>query len=213
MKRLLSLSILAVSFASSSLFGAPDAASAESRLRDSLKATMLQLRTAQNDLASAQAARDAIAAEKKELDSELTSLKKQLVADRIENDKAIAALKTTNSTQAADLASTTEELSKTRASLAKVVEYAKKTETERNERSSRVTQLEAQVELCMVRNLALYSVGKDILERYAKFSLGDALGAREPFIAISRAKLDMQIQDYADKLKEQQIKTPAPDAP
>ena len=213
MKRFFTLSFLAAFVAANGLFGAPDATSAESRLRDSLKATMLLLRTAQNDLAGAQSARDALAAEKKELEGEIAGFKKQMVADRIESDKAIAALKSTNTAQAADLASTTEELGKTRASLAKVVDYAKKTETERNERSSRVAQLETQVELGLVRNMALYTIGNEILDRYSKFSLGDAIGAREPFIAVTRAKLDLQVQDYADKLKEQHIKTPAPEAP
>jgi septal ring factor EnvC (AmiA/AmiB activator) len=213
MKRFFTLSFLAAFVAASGLFGAPDAASAESRLRDSLKASMLQLRTAQNDLAGAQSARDALAAEKKELETEIAGLKKQIVADRIESDKAIAALKATNAAQATELVSTNEELVKTRASLAKVVDYAKKTEIERNERASRVVQLETQVELGFVRNMALYTLGNEILERYSKYSLGDAIGAREPFIAVTRAKLDIQVQDYADKLKEQHLKTPAPEAP
>ncbi len=62
----------------------------------------------------------------------------------------------------------------------------------------------------------------DILTRYEKFGLGDALTAREPFTGITRVKLQSLFEDYQDKLVDQRIKpvdtstaetktTPAPD--
>lgn len=182
---------------------AAEEASPEVRLRENLRATTLQLRTAQNDLASAQSARDALAAEKKTLEADLEKLRKQLAADRAETDKTLAALKAAAAEQAAELASTRAELAKTRESLAKVVDYAKKTETERNDLASRLAQLETRADDYHTRNVELYKVGNEILNRYAKFTLGDALGAREPFIGTSRVKLENLIQDYDDRLRAQ----------
>jgi hypothetical protein len=211
MNRQLPLSLLAGLLAAAGSLNAQDAAAtAEARLRENLRATTLQLRTAQNDLAAAQAARDALAAEQKAVETELEKLKKQLVADRVENDKTVAALKSAAAAQAADLAAAIEELSKTRASLAKVVDYAKKTETERNELASRVARLETQSEDQIARNVALYRIGNEILDRFAKFRLGDAIGAREPFIGVARAKLETQVQEYGDRLMSQRIKTAEP---
>lgn len=204
-RSLLALSLLAglLGFAASASAAEDPAAAAEARLRENLRATTLQLRTAQNDLGSAQSARDALAAEKKTLEADLEKLRKQLAADRAETDKAIAALKAAAAEQSAELAATRAELAKTRESLAKVVDYAKKTETERNDLSSRLTQSETRADDYHSRNVALYKLGNEILERYAKFSLGDALGAREPFIGTSRVKLENLIQDYDDRLRAQ----------
>ena len=207
MKRLLSFSLLAGLLATATLLTAEEAASApEVRLRDNLRATTLQLRTAQNDLAAAVAARDALTAEKTAVEAELEKLKKQLVADRIDNDKVVAALKTTAGNQAAELASTIEELAKTRASLAKVVDYARKLETERNALTVHVSELDRTVEDQRTKNVALYTVGKDILNRYAKFSFGDALDAREPFIGLTRVKLENLIQADREQLADGKIK-------
>ncbi len=199
-------SLLAVSaglLASVVVLSAAEEASPEARLRETLKATTLQLRTAQNDLASARSARDGLAAEKKTLEADLEKLRKQFAADRAENDKAVAGLKAVVAEQVSDLAATRAELAKTRESLAKVVDYAKKTETERDDLASRLARLETRADDYHTRNVALYKLGNEILDRYARFSLGDALGAREPFIGTSRVKLENLAQEYDDRLRAQ----------
>jgi len=55
------------------------------------------------------------------------------------------------------------------------------------------------------KNLALYQLSGEILTRYQKFGLGDALLAREPFIGVSRVKLQTLVQDYHDKLRDQLV--------
>ena len=206
----LRLPLLAILLSTTGLFAATEPVSPELRLRENLRATTLQLRTAQSDLATAQAAAADLATEKKSLGAELDQLKKQLVADRGESDKGIAALRAAAATQAADLAATRAELEKTRAALAKVIAYARKTETERNELAARVATLETQTEDQIARNIALFKLGNEILDSYAKFGLGQAIIAREPFIGTSRVKLENLVQDYDDRLRAQRInKAPA----
>jgi hypothetical protein len=212
MTRFLSLTLLAVLVATVGSLNAQDAASPEARLRETLRATTLQLRTAQNDLSTAQTARDALTSEKTAVETELAKLQKQLVADRLDNDKTVAGQKAVVAAQAADLSATRAELEKTRASLAKVVDYARKTEIERNALTSRVAQLETQGEDQISRNIALYELSNEILNRYAKFGLGQAIVAREPFIGTTRVKLENQVQDYGDRIRAMRIKT-APVAP
>lgn len=208
MTRLLPFSLLACLLLTAGHLSAQEAAPAEVRLRETLRATLLQLRTAQNDLAAAQGDRDALAEKNKTLTTEMEGLKKQIVADRVGSDKALAALKTAAEAQAADLAATRAELEKTRASLAKVVDYARKADTERTELTGRVATLETQAEDYRGRNIALYKLGNEILDRYAKFGLGEAILAREPFTGLTRVKLENQVQDYGDQLGAQRIKSP-----
>ena len=208
MNRFLSFTVLAGLLATVGSLNAQEAASPEARLRETLRTTTLQLRGVQNDLAAAQVARDSLAAEKTAVEAELAKLSKQLVADRLEADKTQAAQKALATTQAAELAATAADLDKTRASLAKVVDYARKLETERNEQASRIAQLETRAEDQIGRNVALYKLGNEILDRYAKFGLGQAIIAREPFIGTTRVKLENQVQDYGDRLRSQ--RTPAP---
>jgi hypothetical protein len=49
-------------------------------------------------------------------------------------------------------------------------------------------------------------LSNEILTRYEKFSLGEALAAREPFIGLTRVKLENLTQDYSDKISKQQAK-------
>jgi hypothetical protein len=56
------------------------------------------------------------------------------------------------------------------------------------------------------KNFELFKLGNEILKRYEKFGLGDALAAREPFTGITRVKLQNLVQDYQDKLADQRVK-------
>ena len=56
------------------------------------------------------------------------------------------------------------------------------------------------------KNAEMYKLGRDILLRYEKFGLGEALGAREPFVGTTRVKLESFVQDFQDKLTDQKIK-------
>lgn len=56
------------------------------------------------------------------------------------------------------------------------------------------------------RNLELYKVGKEVLDRYENFAFGRALLAREPFTSLSRVKLENLVQDYQDKLLKPALK-------
>jgi hypothetical protein len=63
------------------------------------------------------------------------------------------------------------------------------------------------------KNAELFKIGNEILNRYEKYSLGEALLAKEPFTGITRVKLETLVQDYQDKISDQKTTpgvTPSP---
>jgi hypothetical protein len=56
----------------------------------------------------------------------------------------------------------------------------------------------------------MYQAGMEILDRYEKFGLGDAILAREPFTAAKRVKFQNLVQDLSDKLTDARIPADQP---
>ena len=48
------------------------------------------------------------------------------------------------------------------------------------------------------KNYELFKIANEILTRYEKFGLGEALTAREPFTGLTRVKLENLVQDCQD---------------
>ncbi len=55
------------------------------------------------------------------------------------------------------------------------------------------------------KNLALFLIGNEILNRYEEFSLGEALRAKEPFVGKTRTRLENLVQDYQDQLLNSRV--------
>jgi hypothetical protein len=55
------------------------------------------------------------------------------------------------------------------------------------------------------KNDEMYQAGMELLDRYEKFGLGEALTAKEPFVGITRTKFETLVQDYEDKLLDAKI--------
>jgi hypothetical protein len=88
----------------------------------------------------------------------------------------------------------------------KAVEVANTKEAQRAKFESQAIVLQRRVEDDENKNLALYQLGKEVLNRYEKFGLGTAITSREPFVGITKVKLENLVQDYSDKLVDQTVK-------
>jgi chromosome segregation ATPase len=179
------------------------------KLRDSLRSTMLQLRTAESDKAALQASKAELEQKLAQLTTELQQVSKEASSAKIEADKTGKQLRD-------KLALTEDERERYRESLAKwqtgysqLAEAAKGKESERARLAQEVAVLKRKVEDMRSRNVALYQVGREILDRYAEFSMGDALKAREPFTGIKRARLEAQVDEWEVKIEEQRLKEQA----
>jgi len=179
-----------------SITAAEQGKSAEAQLRDKLRGAMLQLRAAETDRATLQAAQTQWTDEKKALTVRIEEITKQANAYK-QAAQPVEGLKTQVSNLEKEIGQLKEAIETSR----QATELARKKEAERAKASEdAVAGLERLVGDRQSKNLALYKIACEILQRYEKFGLGDALTAREPFVGITRVKLQNLVQDYQDKL-------------
>ncbi|BCU79477.1 hypothetical protein [Luteolibacter sp. LG18] len=184
---------------------------AETKLRETLKATMLQLRTAEADKANLQAEKDVNDAKVKELAAQVDKLTKQAAADQTTAKKQIEDLTGKNAAQEQLIGKFKEALEKWKEGYAKASGVANAKEAERSKLSDQNAILRRKVEDQRAKNVALAKTANEILDRYSKFGVGEALSAREPFTGITRARLEALVQDYSDKIEDNRLKPePAP---
>lgn len=213
---LLSITFVLSTLLSPSAGRADDAAQAttESRLRDALRNTMLQLRDAQGQVATLQATQAQsdkdnadLKAKIDALNVQIASLTKQSADDKAASDKAISDLKSQSADQATQIGKLNDALAAWEKDDKQYVQLSKDKEAARAQLAIQVVLMQRVIDDRETKNLALFNLGNEILTRYEKFSLGDALGAKEPFTGISRVKLQELVQDYKDKISDQRVTT------
>ena len=180
----------------------PIAQADDARLKETLRVLTQRLRAAEterNNLLSDKAQSEQ---EKKTLTTKVEALTKQTAADKEQLDTLTAK----NDGQEKELADTKEALAKWKAAFDQLTTDAKKSESERARLAGEAAELKRKVEDRERKNRELYKLGSEILTRYEKFGLGEALTAREPFTGITRVKLENLVQDYQDKLADQRVK-------
>lgn len=196
-----------VLFANSTLHA--DAA-AETKMREQLRNVMLQLRTAETERANLQAAQAEKDAKIAELTDQAATMAKRAGEDKVVADKAIADLRTRLEQRDADIVGLKQNGEKLAGDLKKVTEIANTKEAQRAKLANDVILLHRQVADQQLKNQQMYKLAAEILDRYEKFSLGEAIVAREPFTGITRVKLQTFFQDYGDKVTDAKIKPAAP---
>lgn len=187
----------------------------EAKLRESLRAVMIQQRDTEAERARLDAELAALKiqseAQAKDLAGKLDTAIKRADEDKAAAGKEIATRKEQLADAAAREKALRENLDQWRASHAQVSELARKTEAERATLKSETLALRRLVETRERQNLALYRTGREVLKRYEDYGLGRALLAREPFTGLSKVKLEEQVQDYRDQLSDGLVKTDGTD--
>ena len=182
------------------------ASPAEARLREALHNTVVQLRTAQNETATAQAAQAELEAKNKALEARVKALSESSATDREAAKKSLDALRVDLESKQTQMAQFKRDLEKALADLKSASALAQSKEAERARLAADVIVLHRVVADQKTKNVEMYQLGREILLRYEKFGLGEALGAREPFVGTTRVKLESFAQDFQDKLNDQKIK-------
>jgi chromosome segregation ATPase len=181
----------------------------ETKLRETLKSTVLDLRNAQNDLAAAQAGFADDEQKIKDLAAQNDALTKQAASDKAAADTALDDLGKKNKELSDQLTAYKEALAKWEAGYKLAATAAKEKEDARAKLNSQNILLQRRVDDLAAKNRNLFQIGSEILTRYKKYSLGEALAAKEPFTGLERVKLENQIQDYGDKLLDQRDAGPS----
>jgi chromosome segregation ATPase len=179
---------------------------AEQKMRETIRNTMIQLRDANAKIATVQAAQAESEEKLKELQGQLEELTKKSSAEKKAANETIDDLKTKLTASELQVNHLTESLAKWKLGYAKLAEYAKATEGKRAEIASKIILLDRRIAEQQVKNAEMYRVGNEVLDRYAQFGLGTAISAREPFVGITKVKLQTLFQDYQNKLTDQTIK-------
>ena len=180
------------------------------KFREALKDTMLKLRAAQTDLANAQAAQYAAEAKATELTTKTESLTKELSNERNTSTNMIADLNKKIADRDGSIVELNAALAKWKKSYGEVAKLASKREGQRAQLDTKRIELERKVQEEQAKNIEMYQAGMEILDRYEKFGLGDAILAREPFTAAKRVKFQNLVQDFSDKLTDARIPADQP---
>jgi hypothetical protein len=191
--------------------GQDQANSPETRLREALRNTVLQLRTVTTDRDNLQAQVTDLQTQTDQLTKQVAALTKQSAADKDTDSKTIAVLKSQGSDQADSIARLQQSLDQWKASQRQAATAAIATEAKRAKLAELSIHLQRIVDDQQRKNDEMYKIGMEILDRYEKFGLGQALVAKEPFVGLTRAKFETLVQDEEDKLTDQVItdqKTP-----
>jgi chromosome segregation ATPase len=181
---------------------AANASADDARLKETVRTLTLRLRSAETERNNLLSDKAQLEQEKKTLTAKVETLTKQAAANKEKLDSLTAKA----SDQEKELLQTKESLGKWKAAYEQIAAGAQKSEAERSKLAQESIALKRKLEDLERKNLALFKVGNEILTRYEKFGLGEALAAREPFTGVTRAKLESLVQDYHDKLADQRIK-------
>jgi hypothetical protein len=207
-KSSLIIALVALTFSSPIIRGAEEDPVA--KMREALKNTMLKLRDVQGQLANAQAAQIAAESKVTELTSKNEALVKDLASERNTSTNMIADLNKKLAERDDTILGLESSLAKWKKSYAELTTLAAQRETQRAALEAKCNGLDRQVADQQDKNIAMYKVGMEILDRYKKFGLGEAVLAREPFTAAQRVKFQNLTQDFADKLTDTRISADAP---
>jgi chromosome segregation ATPase len=139
----------------------------------------------------------------KDLDAQVKVLLKQSTADKASSDKSIESLKVRLAQASEEAARLKEALAQSQAAHEKAVTADRAAEEKIAKLLADVGVFQRTVAELQSRNHELFKIANEILTRYEKFSLGDALAAKEPFVGTTRTRLENQVQDYQDKLRDQ----------
>jgi chromosome segregation ATPase len=181
---------------------APKARAEAARLKETLRTLTLRLRSAETERNNLLSEKAQFEQEKKTLTAKVDALTKQAATDKQQLDE----LTTKADAQEKALAQTRESLDKWKTAYEQIASGAKKIEAERAKFASQKFILQRKVEDRERKNLELFRIGNEILKRYEKFGLGEAITAKEPFTGITRVKLENLVQGYEDALADNRVK-------
>ena len=98
-----------------------------------------------------------------------------------------------------------EALEKWKVGYQKAAEVARTKEEERSKLAAEIIVHQRTIADRERKNIALFATASEILDRYESYSLGKALGAREPFIGTTRVKVENLVQGYKDRILDNRI--------
>jgi septal ring factor EnvC (AmiA/AmiB activator) len=186
---------------------AAEPADPSAKLREQLRASLLQIRTAQTEAANAKVAQAAAEQKTADLQARLGDLEKrhaaltqQTNADKAAADKQTARLQDTLAARDQQLTQLQQTLAQWKDGYQKAIAALQEKEQHRAQLARDLTDANHTIAARQRQNLALFNTALEILDRYQNHALGKSLQAREPFIGLTRVKIENQVQAYKDTI-------------
>ncbi len=172
----------------------------ETRLRAALKTATMRIRELEDQNAQLTAKQAAADRDKLEFtqkaaaaDKELGELRQQDAANKTALEQATATQKQQG-----------ESIAKWQASYNQAAETARTRDADAKRLDAVVGQLRPKVQSCEAKNAELYKIGEEVLGLYDKKDFFDLVSG-EPVTKLKRVELENAMQDYEDKMRDNQI--------
>ena len=207
----LPLAILAVTLAASAAHAQQ---STEDRMRDALRQAVTEMRAAQDQSAQAQADLAKAQAEKAALQTQLDAATAKLAAQpaapaaRPADEAALQARVQAAEAQAAQYQQLTAKL---QGSYQQAAEQARAKSEESQQQAAGLKAKSAALDSCKSANTKLIDVAEQVLHLYETQSFRAVLlKSYEPILGQARVKLENMVQNYDDKIRDQEYVPAAP---
>lgn len=204
------MKLLRVGLGAASLLLAFGAVGQVQRSGNDAARVMQQLQQATAEKVQAQAENAKLKTEVEDLKSQLAKASTALTASEQRAKKVTAgSAKDTTAVQEAN-----ETLAKTRTQMQELVskfretgQILKEVETDRDQLRAQVSTQERDLKTCVDRNAGLYLLNDEVLHHLENRGAWSSLTEKEPFIKISRTRLENLIDDYRYRVEELRVKT------
>jgi uncharacterized protein (UPF0335 family) len=111
-------------------------------------------------------------------------------------------------TAQAEAASNAQQLAATRKTLADTTLALQQATADKNTLTEIKTRNEREIGACEGKNLALYQIGRELMQRFENKSCGEILAEKEPFTGIKKVETENLLEAYRDKLDAQKLVKP-----
>ena len=151
------------------------------------------------------AERTTLQGEKTRLETRVAELEKQLAAAQDENKSVSAQL---TRSQAAEQQATAngealnERLKQAHDRTDELVSHFRETATTLQQTERERGELQQQLDVCTQRNVALYGVGMEVLDRYESKGFWSVMKQKEPFTQLKRVEIENLAEDYRQRLDD-----------
>lgn len=168
------------------------------RLRDALRSAIAQTRSLEDQ-------RNALTARVAEAERKSKDLQAQLEAAKAEAKKADQDQRQAVTDFNARLEERNAALEKWKDAYGEAATVARTKDAERAKFEAESKDYQGRNKACTERNGRLAAVGRDLLEKYRRVHFGDRVLAREPVTGIKRVEVQNVLQDYGDKILDEEL--------
>jgi chromosome segregation ATPase len=107
-----------------------------------------------------------------------------------------------------ELLTTAQRLAETQKTLADTTQVLQQTQAEKRDLEATKARNERDIAACERKNLALYGVGRSLMDRFEHKTCGEILAEKEPFSGLKKVETENLLEEYRDKLDDQKLIKP-----